>query len=170
MDESTRILAAAFADDPVMRWVFPTDTEARLQVLWPVTLPTGVVDLGDGAVAIWHPPGGPSEEGDGSSLASLDATELGRLGALGEAMTAAHPSEPHWYLLAIGTDPAVQGRGRGGTLLRAGLERAAGSPAYLESTNPRNVTLYLRHGFEVVGEIAGHGGPPLTAMWRPADV
>jgi len=41
-------------------------------------------------------------------------------------------------------------------------------PAYLESTNPRNRTLYERHGFEVVEELSVPGGPVLMAMWRPS--
>lgn len=40
------------------------------------------------------------------------------------------------------------------------------SPAYLESTNPRNVSLYERHGFAVTGSIDLPGGPSLSAMWR----
>ena len=45
---------------------------------------------------------------------------------------------------------------------------ADGAPAYLESTNPRNVSLYERHGFVATGSIELPGGPPLTAMLRPA--
>ena len=169
MSDVVQVLARAFADDPVLSWVFPEDTEARLRLLWAVVA-HGHVDAADGVGAIWRAPDETVEEGDASALyASSTPEELGRLAALDGAMTAAHPhDEPHWYLLAIGTDPAVQGQGRGGALLAAGLERAGGQPSYLESTNPRNVSLYLRHGFEVVGTIDGYGGPPLTAMWRPA--
>ena len=46
---------------------------------------------------------------------------------------------------------------------------AAGVPAYLESSNERNVPLYERHGFQVVGEHQALGrGPTIWRMWRDA--
>lgn len=38
--------------------------------------------------------------------------------------------------------------------------------AYLESTNPANITLYQRHGFELVGEIQAGSSPVLYPMRR----
>jgi Acetyltransferase (GNAT) family len=49
---------------------------------------------------------------------------FGRLGAataLAQAMARAHPREPHWYLYPIGVDPARQGTGLAGALLRSRL-------------------------------------------------
>ena len=45
---------------------------------------------------------------------------------------------------------------------------AQGLPAYLESSHPRNVPLYERHGFEVMGVIQPGDFPPLIPMLRPA--
>jgi hypothetical protein len=43
-------------------------------------------------------------------------------------------------------------------------------PAYLESSNPANVALYVRYGFEPHATIAiPHDGPTITTMWRPAS-
>ena len=66
-----------------------------------------------------------------------------------------HPTEPHWYLPMIAMDPALQSRGYGSALLRAALARCDedGLPAYLESSNPRNISIYRRHGFEATGTI-----------------
>jgi hypothetical protein len=54
------------------------------------------------------------------------------------------------------------------------LERAdaEGLPVYLESSNPRNLTFYRRHGFEAWGEVIRmpEGGPSVQPMWRPASV
>jgi ribosomal protein S18 acetylase RimI-like enzyme len=62
-----------------------------------------------------------------------------------------------------------QGQGLGTQLLRevlAGLDND-GVPAYLESSNERNLSLYERNGFRVVGELRALGhGPAIWRMWR----
>jgi ribosomal protein S18 acetylase RimI-like enzyme len=87
-----------------------------------------------------------------------------------EQMERYHPKEPHWYLPLIGVDPACQGQGHGSTLMRHAVDRCdrEGLPAYLESSNPRNISLYLRHGFEIMGEIQGGASPRMTPMYRKA--
>jgi ribosomal protein S18 acetylase RimI-like enzyme len=79
-----------------------------------------------------------------------------------------HPSEPHWYLPLIGVDPARQSQGHGSALMRHALAACDrdGRPAYLESTNPRNLPLYERHGFERLGTIQAGASPPLFPMLR----
>ena len=42
-----------------------------------------------------------------------------------------------------------------------------GTAAYLESTNPENISLYQRHGFEVLGRIQVGASPPIFPMLRP---
>ena len=59
----------------------------------------------------------------------------------------------------------------GGALLDEVLTKAddAKVPAYLESSNKRNLTLYQRHGFEIVEEVRLLGkGPSVWSMWRNA--
>jgi len=41
-----------------------------------------------------------------------------------------------------------------------------GALAYLESSNPRNISLYLRFGFEMLGEIRMGAAPLVTPMLR----
>jgi ribosomal protein S18 acetylase RimI-like enzyme len=80
-----------------------------------------------------------------------------------------HPhNPPHWYLFILGTDPAAQGHGLGSALLSDMLARvdASSMPAYLESSNERNIALYGRHGFEVTGEVTIPNGPRVWPMWR----
>jgi GNAT superfamily N-acetyltransferase len=63
------------------------------------------------------------------------------LGGL-ERMEKRHPQDrSHWYLFILGTEPAAQGRGLGSALLAQMLARvdADGMPAYLESSNERNL-------------------------------
>jgi GNAT superfamily N-acetyltransferase len=178
------VLGHGFADDPVMAWV--VGGPGRPDKLVPMfgfisreaTIPLGATWMtDDGAgTACWTPPGQgewPPERGARflEELAPvLDAGDLGRLGQLNELMDAHHPSEPHWYLGSIATRPSMRGRGIGAALLAAGLAVVdeQGLPAYLESSNPRNVSLYLRHGFETVEVVHLPDGPPLTLMWREA--
>ncbi|MBO0795803.1 MAG: GNAT family N-acetyltransferase, partial [Ktedonobacteraceae bacterium] len=86
-----------------------------------------------------------------------------------EAMHQRVIGQPHNYLWLLGVDPASQGRGNGGKLIQVGLERAdaAGLPCYLETSNPKNVTLYQKYGFEVAEEGVLPGqGPHVWAMKR----
>jgi GNAT superfamily N-acetyltransferase len=185
------ISAAAFYDDPVMCWAFP-DPGARLAQLHAVF--TGLVRdylpdrgtvhlLDDGCATFWRRPdfvygsAPQSDSADGDSGASdvglFPADVLERLIILDAAMAAAHPHEPHWYLNVIGTVPERQGTGLGGRTMAPVLAicDADGLPAYLESSNPRNMTLYRRQGFEQTGEIPLPDGPSLYPMWRepPAE-
>lgn len=81
-----------------------------------------------------------------------------------------HPRSPHWYLFAVGVDPALQGQGVGGALLRSGLARVdrAGTAAYLESSKTGNIPLYEHFGFGVA-EVPPlpDGAPVVTPMFRP---
>ena len=77
------------------------------------------------------------------------------MAAVFERMAKHHPVEPHWYLPLIGVDPVYWGKGHGDALMAYALQRCDRDhlPAYLESTNPRNISLYKRHGFEALGTI-----------------
>jgi len=179
------IAAAAFYDDPVMSWAMPDDA-ARLGLLEIAFtglardfLPDrGVVHvLDDASVAYWRAPAFTYEEIDRAETLAQDApspspfpADVGeRMRILGELMHDAHPHEtPHWYLNVIATRPDRRSQGLGARILAPVLEICDrdGVAAYLESSNPRNMTLYRRHGFEETGEIELPDGPSLYAMWR----
>ena len=120
--------------------------------------------------ALWLPPGiGPDSERLGALTAQhASAPVLRDSDGVFEQMAAYHVPEPHWYLPLIAVDPACQGRGLGGALLKQALARcdADGLPAYLESSNPRNIALYQRHGFEILGRIQVGSSPVVTPMLR----
>jgi ribosomal protein S18 acetylase RimI-like enzyme len=177
-------LAAAFSEDPVFSWLLPPGAPSRerrmltlFRALVRSYLPKDSCYLaGDvDAVAMWAPPGKwETPMGDiftqlGPFLGSLRFRAIHSLRTL-LSVEGAHPKEPvHWYLGFLGTVPAHQGQGLGAQLLQEVLVDAdrAGLPAYLESSNPRNLTLYRRHGFEVVEEMRPPWGcPPIWRMWR----
>jgi ribosomal protein S18 acetylase RimI-like enzyme len=59
---------------------------------------------------------------------------------------------PYIYLFIIGVTLDFQGKGFGGKLLRALVEKADNErkPMYLETQNEKNVSLYEKYGFHVV--------------------
>ena len=79
-----------------------------------------------------------------------------------------HPEGPHWYLPLIGVDSGSQGQGYGSTLMSHALALADQEhlPAYLESSNERNITLYERHGFKVMDRLQSGNSPGLWPMLR----
>jgi len=85
-----------------------------------------------------------------------------------EQMGRFHPSEPHWYLPFVGVDPSQQGKGFGSALLQHILIQVDRDNmlAYLESSNPRNIPLYKRHGFELLGSIQIGTSPSIAPMLR----
>ena len=174
------IAAAGFYDDPVFGWVFP-DPSARAALLPTVFdglartyLPDrGLVHLvGDACAAFWRRPDydhhAPPPQVTETVELPYPADVLERFAILGRAMDAVHPRQPHWYLNVISSRPEHQGQGLGGRVLAEVLAvcDAEGTPAYLESSNPRNMSLYRRHGFEPTGEIPLPDGPSLYPMWR----
>lgn len=75
--------------------------------------------------------------------------------------------DSYWYLLALGVDPAHQGKGMGTRLLRSGLARAGSTPVYLETEIEGNVAYYEHRGFEViVKRMTGSLGVPMWLMIR----
>jgi GNAT superfamily N-acetyltransferase len=181
-DEVGRVLADGFSTDPVMMWVFAEpDRDRKLGVTFGFLAREALVPLGatyvlPGCCAAWTPPGTPpwpDERGErfGELLREVcTEAEIERLGHLGAATEACHPDVDHWYLGAIATVVAERGKGLGSAILAHSLQHvdAAGLPAYLESTNPRNLPLYERHGFRSTGTIELPDGPSLTTMWRDA--
>jgi ribosomal protein S18 acetylase RimI-like enzyme len=179
-DRTIATLAMAFTTDPVARWTWPDPLTylanfaafARAFGGAAFTYRTALVAGDYAGAALWLPPG---VEPDSDAMAALlEATvpeaRLGEMYAFLEQMGQFHPTEPHWYLPMLGVDPCLQGKGYGSALLRHALEHCDrdGLPAYLESSNPRNVPLYERHGFEVIGVIQTGASPTMHAMLRTA--
>jgi GNAT superfamily N-acetyltransferase len=179
LDGLVTTLTAAFADDPVWRWVFP-DTDG-LEVFWRFLIgsilrfPSTRIAGDYAAAAVWVPPGeaelsAEDDERVEPLLEELVGPRTPEVLELLERFEVNHPIEPpHHYLSLLGIDPAHRGEGLGMGLLAKVLEQhdAEGVPSYLESTNPANNKRYERLGFKQVGEFTTpDGGHPIATMWR----
>jgi ribosomal protein S18 acetylase RimI-like enzyme len=172
------VQVTAFGADPAMRWLWP-EPRAYLRHFPDLVHGFGGRAFAHGAAhvagvflggTLWLPPGVTPDEEALERLITETIPEPRRSECFGvlEQMGAAHPKETHWHLAFIGVDPAHQGQGIGAALLRHTLARvdAEHLHAYLESSNPANISLYRRHGFEVIREIRVGGSPPVTPMIR----
>jgi ribosomal protein S18 acetylase RimI-like enzyme len=169
---------AAFAADPVERWLYPDDEDYERH------FPDFVAALGGrafgkgtgwglddcSAVALWLAPGTEPDEDKVVRVLSRSVAEkkheelFAVLGQMGEA----HPVGPHWYLPWLAVEPGRQGTGTGGRLLAhcLAIVDESGLPAFLETPNPRNIGFYERHGFVVIASTRSASCPPLTSMLR----
>lgn len=188
--EHTAMLADIFSDsfdaDPVMNWIIP-ETQ-----LYPGFYRMMIdqlfgqhnhmyMDREQRGASLWLPPGVhfnlPMSAAQIVLMLRLvfkrGFSVLKRLENVQQVTGQYHPDFPHYYLQSLGARVANQGQGVGSALLKATLPRCDSQqvPAYLESSNERNVPLYERHGFEVIGEEAlADGGPTMWFMLRqPQD-
>ena len=177
-DRAVAVVVLAFSADPVARWTYP-DPSAYLRYFPDVVKAFGGDAFGRGTAyysdgfsgaALWLPPDVHPRESEMTALLQRSVPERnqGEVFSLLEQMGKYHPSERHWYLPLIGVDPARQGNGYGSALMEHAVRRCDRDrePAYLESTNPRNIPLYERHGFERLGTVQVGSSPPVYPMLR----
>ena len=185
---AAELLAAAFHDDPWFAWMFQDESARPLMgAMWMrasaeasfaaghafVTMEDDVVT----GASLWAPPD-VELFGDGRFLplwhlvVGANAHRVDEMREGLALMAGMHPhDEPHFYLNTIGVDPARRGMGDGRLLVDPVLELADrdGVPAYLESSNARNVSFYERLGFRILDEVPmPNAGPIVRPMWRDA--
>ncbi|MCG7310454.1 GNAT family N-acetyltransferase [Brachybacterium sp. ACRRE] len=173
------VLAGALSDDPMLTWMFPVRDERRLSriALFFSRQVERLVAHGlahratvGGALvgaALWIPEGTPRDDAlpDPRDLMHLLLGEQRNQEVI-EDFTRARsgaPSGDGAYLATLGVREDHRGAGIGARLVRAGLESLR-CPAWVESTEPRNVLFYERLGFQVVHEAPFAGGT--TTMTR----
>jgi GNAT superfamily N-acetyltransferase len=180
-----RLLAGAFADDPVFAHLLPpalANRDRRMQRCFAVDTKRshrlrGTWVYGTTGAAVWFPPGraleSPWEQlSNFAAYARTFGRRLGIASRLASTMARHHPREPHWYLLYIGTAARAQSTGVGGMLLEAMLAECddRGQAAYLEATTEQSRKLYLRHGFVDRDRLQlPDGGPAMYPMWRDPE-
>jgi GNAT superfamily N-acetyltransferase len=177
------VLAAAFADDPVVAYLVPPGVprrEERLARFFALELPRSErlggswMSADATGAAIWYPPGTwrPSTwEMLRQTPAALRVfgRGIGLASRAQSVMQERHPRQPHWYLYYLGTEPDQQGIGIGAAVMRPVLDLCDSHrlPAYLEASSPRNRALYQRHGFDELERLVlPENGPTLYPMWR----
>ena len=171
------IVTLAFMTDPAARWLYPESDDYLANYPEFVrgfggrAFEHGCADHLEGyGAAMWLPPGVQSDDAALDTLLERTVPRH-RLHALVEVLRQMgnyNPNEPHWHLAFLGVVPAHQYKGHGSALLKHGLARCDENrePAYLESTNPRNIPLYERYGFQVLGTIQVADSPPIVPMLR----
>ena len=172
------VLKIAFVADPATRWVWP-DPQKYLSHFSSFAKAFGgkafayesahYVGNYSGA-ALWLPPNVSPDvdlltallQSSGSDESKKDGPEIF------EKMSRYHPHEPHWYLPLLGVDPLHHGKGLGSALIQhvIGMCDRDNKSAYLESSNPKNIQFYERHGFELLGTIQVNTSPPIFPMLR----
>lgn len=174
----SQVLSCAFATDPVSDWLFDGHQDTRHHAFFHAFLhhahQTGRIEqtLDGTGVAVWFDNTRPTDSTVDIAFSDLVRDTVGHAGrwhALDAGMRAAHPVEPHWWLVFLGVMPGRQHRGYGHLLLHHATTWQAGHPAYLEATSRKLSGYYRRRGYHPTGQaITVDQGPQLHPMYRPA--
>lgn len=175
----TRTLGAAFSDYAWTRHVISADDHRRrverTQELFLVDIGmrNGAVWVADAgaAVAVWTHPRTDFPAAYAAIAAEVDELAGDRqsyAASAQRAMAPHRPTEPGWFLATVGVDPSQQGKGLGTAVIRLGLTAAdtEGVPAYLDTSDERNVGFYERLGFRVTATVPIPDGGPTTWTMR----
>jgi len=177
-DRAIAKLVLAFGADPVARWIYDDPHEYLLHIprlfraLGASSFEAGAAQrTNDGrGVALWLPPGIRGDDGllEAVLAESVAGGKQADVGRVFEQTEHHRPTEPHWYLSLIGVEVLHRNKGCGATLLQHGLRQCDWEhrPAYLWSSNTLNISLYRRHGFEIVDTIQIGSSPCIFPMLR----
>lgn len=182
VERAAALIARAFAwHEPWGEWTMPDPNgrEERLRALVEADvrerfLPRGearTIDLK--SVTLWIPPhGGADTETFARRRTEEDYAAYGdrqdAVRAADDLIRSLRPTEPHWFLDTIATEPDLFGRGLASRLLADDLRRRdeAGDLSALDTHTPRQVAFYERHGFRVAGRGEPAPGFPIVVMIR----
>ena len=172
------VLKLGFSNDDLLRWVFPeADSFLKSFDIWmeefsKESFKNNIVFSEESfhGTSLWHPPGFEFDESVlGSTFESIPENRLEDVLKFFEEFSKYHPKDA-WYLAFIAVDPSKQGSGIGSFILKEALKMIdeRNEKAYLEASSERNMSLYERHGFELMGRIQSSSSPPVHPMYRAA--
>jgi GNAT superfamily N-acetyltransferase len=187
--EAVEMFARAFFENPAWLWTLP-EVDRRKRVLrffyraaLQYAFRRGEILATAGSVrggAILLPPGRSLLDAGGLLRAGLwqlparaGLASFARFRAQGRGFRARQQHDApaqHVYLWEIAVDPSHQSRGIGSAVLGAITRRcdAVGAPIYVDTTDPRNLPFYARHGFHVVHHgTFPNGGCQYWTLVRP---
>jgi GNAT superfamily N-acetyltransferase len=171
-------VVAAFAQDPAWAFILGEDY-GRLAAhfagsLFDLRVACRNVWVSDdlAAVAMWDSPDTGDGDGDGLARsvwsryrATAGEDSFRRLAQYNDAVAAVDPTESHWYLGVLATDPGRRRQGLATAVMTPVLSQAdrLGIACCLETSTAANRRFYEGRGFDEATEIVLPGGP--TTWW-----
>lgn len=190
-DEAVGVLAAAFAGDPLMQYLYTGEEpgyRGRLRAVfayqcavflregWPLLGAVARTRLA-GVLALKPPE--PPRHTDAMAaqyealIDRLGEDDAERMAQYSQIPNGRFPDESMFYVSLIGVRPGSQGRGYARLLLERAHALAAAHPAAagvgLDTENPENVEIYRRLGYNVVGRAQVDTGITVWCMFRPNE-
>ena len=191
LDEAADVLARAFADYPLMHFFFADSGATYTQQVWEALRITCEVRLvlgepvkgivnGDRLMAVacidnpekklWP---ASLEQAYAAFERRIGARAAERLEKYGELTAGYRLDQPHFYLVALGVHPDVQGKGYGRALLDMvhGMSEAhpLSTGVALDTETPTNVPLYEHCGYHVTAQ-SNLENVNIWFMFRPDGV
>lgn len=178
-DQLTAAIAEAFLPIAPCRWLLPDQGDRvrllprllHLDVEHALARGTVYTTIWRDAAALWLPrdPGEPAQPFDHERAATaIGEPYAERAHRYHDLVEAAHPTEPHDYLLILAVRPAQQRSGIGSALLAAHHQRLdlTGRAAYLEACDTGTAEFYRRHGYRALDPPGIDLPGPVTTLYR----
>ena len=176
LETASNALIIGFSSDPFQRWLMPdptiyyknfkkwTDNTCKQSFL-----AEGVYgDENNYGTAVWFPPGFDIDFTDVSeTFKEIPKDRKAEAFKMFEMMGESRVHDA-WYLEYLAVDPSKQGSGLGSLILKESLKvmDELEEAAYLESSNPQNMSLYERFGFRFLKKIQVGSSPQINTMFR----
>ena len=176
LETASNALIIGFSSDPFQRWLMPdptiyyknfkkwTDNACKQSFL-----AEGVYgDENNYGTAVWFPPGFDIDLTHISeTYKDIPKDRIEEAFKIFEELGESRVNDA-WYLEYLAVDPSKQGSGLGSLILKESLKviDELGEAAYLESSNPKNMSLYERFGFRFLKKIQVGSSPELNTMFR----
>ena len=176
LEAACNALMMGFSSDPFQRWLMPDPTTYYKNFKkWTVNsckqsfLNKGVYgDRNNYGTAVWFTPEFDIDFTDVSeTFKEIPKDRIEQAFKMFEEMGESRVRDA-WHLEYLAVDPSKQGLGLGSLILKESLKviDELGDAAYLESSNPQNMSLYERFGFRFLKKIQIGSSPQINTMFR----